>query len=304
MSPRSERVRGDLATGYALGSKGLRPVRFREVPLVAAGGMYSTTSDLSRYVAALLRGGSGERGRVLEAETLASMFEPHHQPDPRVPGMGLGFLLGDEDGHRSVVHDGIVAGFLSQMSLAPDDGISGVVLANTGSLDGRGAAQSLGIALLRRLLDLPDDAIRTGVPQHPEVWSEICGWYGLDPGPVTNLFTRAAFGAGLEVTVRRGHLLLQPITPLPPMRTGFRLHPDDPEDPLVFRADFAAAGMGTLRVGFSGGPGSGRPMRLMMNGLSFEKRPEARNPPLWARGILAGCVAAVAVRGIQRSGSP
>lgn len=42
------------------------------------------------------------------------------------------------------------------------------------------------------------------------MWSEICGWYGLDPGPVTNLFTRAAFGAGLEVTVRRGLLLLQP----------------------------------------------------------------------------------------------
>lgn len=42
----------------------------------------------------------------------------------------------------------------------------------------------------------------------------------------------------------------------------------------------------------------------MMNGLSFEKRPEARYPRLWVRGILAGCVAAVAVRGIQRSGSP
>lgn len=39
------------------------------------------------------------------------------------------------------------------------------------------------------------------------------------------------------------------MTPLPPMRTGFRLPPCDPEDPFVFRADFAAAGMGTLRVG-------------------------------------------------------
>lgn len=45
-------------------------------------------------------------------------------------------------------------------------------------------------------------------------------------------------------------------------------------------------------------------MRLTMNGLSFEKRPEARNPRLWARGILAGGVAAVALRGIRRAGSP
>jgi hypothetical protein len=24
------------------------------------------------------------------------MFQPHHQPDPRVPGMGLGFHLDDD----------------------------------------------------------------------------------------------------------------------------------------------------------------------------------------------------------------
>lgn len=63
------------------------------------------------------------------------------------------------------------------------------------------------------------------------MWSDICGWYG----PVTNLFTRAAFGAGLQARVRRGDLLLQPMTPLPPMRSGFPLHPDEPEDPHVFR---------------------------------------------------------------------
>jgi CubicO group peptidase (beta-lactamase class C family) len=151
---RSERVRGDLVTGYALSSGGLPPVTFREVPLVAAGGVCSTTSDLARYVAALLNGGSGERGRV-------------------------------------------------------------------------------------------------------------------------------------------------------PMRSGFRPHPDDSEDPYVFRADFTAAGMGTLRVVLSGRPASGRPMRLLVNGLSFDKRPDARNLRLWARGILAGGAAAVAVRrGIKRAGPP
>jgi CubicO group peptidase (beta-lactamase class C family) len=296
----SERVRGDLATGYALRSSGLQPVTFREVPLVAAGGVYSTTSDLSRYVAALLNGGSGERGPVLKPETLASMFEPHYQPDPRVPGMGLGFLLGDEDGHLSVGHDGILSGFLSAISLAPDDGIGVIVLTNTGRLDGRGAAQPLATALLRRLLGLPDEAIRTDVPQHPDVWSEICGWYGPDPGPVTNLFTRAAFGAGIEVSVRRGQLMLHPMTPLPPMRSGFRLHPDDPEDPYVFRADFDAAGLGTLRVVFSDRLDSGQPIRLLVNGMSFEKRPDVRNPKLWLRGTLAGSAAALAIRHVLR----
>ncbi|HSJ45792.1 MAG TPA: serine hydrolase domain-containing protein [Euzebyales bacterium] len=302
---RSESVRARLATGYALSRNGLKPARFREVPLVAAGGVYSTTSDLAHYVAALLSGGSAAHGRILKPETLTSMFEPHYQPDPRVPGMGLGFLLGDEDGHRSVGHDGVVAGFLSVISLAPDDGIGVVVLTNTGRLDSRGAAQPLASALLRRLLGLPDDPLRADLPQHPEVWGEICGWYGPDPGPVTNLFTRAVFGAGIEVRVRRGHLMLQPMTPLPPMRSGFLLHPDDPEDPYVFRVDFAAAGLGTLRVAFSGGPEGERPMRLLVNGMSFEKRPDARNPRLWARGLSAGGAAAVAIhRGIRRARTP
>ncbi len=207
---RSQRVRPQLAAGYVPRSRGLRPVVDREVLAQGGGAAYSTAADLARYVAALLRRGADTDGAVLRPATLASMFDPHFHPDPRLPGMGLGFLLGDEDGHRTVGHDGIVSGFLSQMTIAPDDGIGVIVLANTGGLDGRGAPEPLGTALLRRLLDLPDQAIRTDIPVRPETWSQICGWYSPDPGPVTNLFTRAFMGAGAEVTVDRGHLTLKP----------------------------------------------------------------------------------------------
>jgi len=64
-----------------------------------------------------------------------------------------------------------------------------------------------------------------------------------DPGPVTNLFTRPLFGAPAEVTVHGGHLTLKPLTPVPVMRRGLRLHPDDPHDPRVFRAEFPEFGM-------------------------------------------------------------
>lgn len=66
--------------------------------------------------------------------------------------------------------------------------------------------------------------IRTGIPPRPETWGQLCGWYGPDPGPVTNMFFRALFGAGAEVTVRRGHLTMTPLTPVPAMRHGMRLH--------------------------------------------------------------------------------
>jgi hypothetical protein len=215
---RSPRVRPGLAIGYVLGSRGLRPVADREVVTAGGCGLYSTTADMARYVAALLDGGAGEQGSLLKPDTLASMFQPHFQLDPRAAGWGLGFELGDEGGHRLVRHSGIVSGFLSDMVLACDDGLGVVVFSNTGGLDGRGAPELLAPALLRRLLGLPDTAIRTDIPARPETWSELCGWYSPDPGPVTNLFVRAAIGAGYEVTVRRGHLLLKPLTPIPAMR--------------------------------------------------------------------------------------
>jgi hypothetical protein len=69
-----------------------------------------------------------------QAATLASMFQPHFQPDPRLPGRGLGFELGEEGGHQTVGKTGIVPGFLSAMVLAPGDRISVFALGNTGGL--------------------------------------------------------------------------------------------------------------------------------------------------------------------------
>ncbi len=297
---RSGRVRPHLATGYVLRSGGLRAVADREVPTPAAGGAYSTTADLARYLAALARMGTGEHGQVLQPATLASMFEPHYQPDPRLPGMGLGFLLGDEDGHHTVGHTGVVAGFLSAMVLAPGDGAGVVVLANTGGLSGRGAPERLTAVLLRHLLGLPDETIRTGIPPRPANWASLCGWYSPDPGPVTNLFTRALMGAGAEVTVRGGQLLLRPLTPVPALRRGLRLYPADPRDPQVFQADFSPLGFGTLRVVFTGAPGAGGTgTRLLMEEMSFRKRPGIRNPRRWVNGALAAGAAALAAGGLR-----
>jgi CubicO group peptidase (beta-lactamase class C family) len=99
---RSERVRNRLATGYVLRSRGLKPVADREIPTPGGGGMYSTTADMARYLSALLAGGAGEYGSVLDPDTLASMFQPHLQLDPRAAGIGLGFEPNEESGHRTV----------------------------------------------------------------------------------------------------------------------------------------------------------------------------------------------------------
>jgi CubicO group peptidase (beta-lactamase class C family) len=295
---RSERVRPYLATGYVLRSRGLKPVADREVPTPGGGGMYSSTTDIARFVAALLRMRAGEYGSVLRPETVASLFRPHFQPDPRVPGMGLAFELGQEGNHQTVGKTGIVSGFHSAIALAPEEGIGVIVFSNTGGLDGRGAPEPLAPALLRRLLGLPLEAVRTDLPPRPETWRQICGWYGLDPGPVTNLFSRALWGAGAEVMVHNGNLMLKPMTPIPALRRGFRLYPDDPDDPYVFRIHFPGFGI-ELRVVFDGGSKQRTARRVLLDMMSFERRPDFRNPRRLLTGGLAVGTAALAIRSVM-----
>jgi CubicO group peptidase (beta-lactamase class C family) len=293
---RSGRVRSRLATGYVLGSHGLKPVADREVPTPGGGGIYSAAGDVARYVAALQRMYAGQHGLLLKPETLASMFRPHFRLDPRLPGMGLAFELGEETGHKTVGKTGIVSGFHSAMVLAPEDRVGVVILSNTGGLDGRNATAGLAGALLRRRLGLPDQAIRTDIPARPEAWSEICGWYGPAPGPVTNLFTRALMGAGAEVAVRHGQLMLKPLHPVPAIRRGMRLYPDDRDDPWAFRVEMPEYGI-NLRVVFSHGAEQGRTVtRLLTDTFSFQKRPDARNPRRLVGGTLLAGATAIAVR--------
>ena len=179
-----------------LRARGLKPVADREVPTPGGGGMYSSTADIARYVAALLRIAANEPGSVLKPETLRTMFRPHFQPDLRVPGMGLAFELGEAGGQQTVGKTGISSGFHSAMALAPEEDIGVIVFSNTGGLDGRGAPVPLAPMLLRLLLGLSVDPIRIDIPPRLETWSGICGWYSPPPGPVTNLFLRALLGAG------------------------------------------------------------------------------------------------------------
>ena len=107
---RSNRVQAQLATGYTLSSKGAKARTDRQGVTAAAGSIYSTPRDMARYLAALLGGGVGEHGTILKPETLAMMFQPHYQPDPRIPGMGLAFWRVDLGGHPAVEHQGVSTG--------------------------------------------------------------------------------------------------------------------------------------------------------------------------------------------------
>ena len=178
---RSDRVKPRLATGYRLGSSGAKPVTDSEVITAGGGAVYSTPRDMARYLAALLGRGANEHGSVLKPETLATMYAPQYQPDSRVPGIGLAFSRFNLGGHLAVEHGGIIPGFNSQIFAAPDDGV-GVMAFTNGARNAMLWLPGEVGGLLRQLLGVSADGIRTDIAHHPEIWGDICGWYRLDAG--------------------------------------------------------------------------------------------------------------------------
>jgi CubicO group peptidase (beta-lactamase class C family) len=291
----SERLRPRLATGYRLRSAGPRPVPLRDNVTAAAGNAYSTPRDMARYLAALTGGGANEHGRVLEPATLATMFEPQYQPDPRIAGLGLAFWRVDDRGHRIVEHQGTLPGFDSQVFLAPDHRV-GIMAFTNGTHRGPFWLPGEVGGLLEDLLGIPRRHLSTDVPQHPEIWSELCGWYRV-PGPVTDLRATAFLGVGLEVFVRGGKLCLRILSPLPALAKGMELRPDDDTDPYAFHVDVGEIGTGAIRVVFSRHPdGRTRALHLDIQPVSAWKQPAATNPRRWAGAAVAAAGSALLVR--------
>ncbi len=275
---RARLVARNLATGYVLGPQGPRRVTDRAWVTTGASSLVSTTRDMARYVAALVGGGANAHGSILKPSTLALMFEPHFQPDPRVPGMGLGFDRNEAGGHRVIGHGGILPGFNSQLFVAPDDGV-GVIAFTTGTSLAMLWLPTELAGLLDHLLGVPLDEIRTDLPQRPETWAGICGTYRL-PGPLTNVRARLMFGAGVQVFVRGGRLMLRELTPIPALLKGLPLHPDDPTDPDVFRIDLRQFGLPTARVVFSREGGQATAVHVDLFPMSLRRqRPVAQRRP-------------------------
>lgn len=287
---RSEPIASRLATGYEIRSTGVRLVTERDMVTTGAASIFSTPRDMARYLAALLDGGAG----IIEPETLATMYEPHYRPDPRIPGMGLGFFRTNVGGHLLVGHQGSHPGFHSQIFVAPEAGV-GVMAFTNGARQADFWLPGVTRRLLGHLIGAEEETIRSDVAHRPEIWDDIRGWYRLSAGPA-DVRLRGMMGAGVEVFVRGGRPMVRFLTPIPALAKGFEPVPDDPLDPYAFRIDVFGTGLDSMKMVF-GQDASGVTTRVCFDlmPLVLEKRPEATNPRRWATAALgAGAAAAVA----------
>lgn len=99
-----------------------------QLGMAPAGSMYTTVSDLGRFMSALFAGGEGERGRVLSRESLEAMWTPQFAAAGATTGFGIGFAVSDLEGHRRVGHGGAIYGFATELQALPDRGLGVVVV--------------------------------------------------------------------------------------------------------------------------------------------------------------------------------
>ncbi len=98
-----------------------------QLGMAPAGSMYSTVTDLGRFASVLLDEGRAQGGAILKPETLKKMWEPQFGPGgPR--NFGIGFILGNIDGHRMVGHGGAIYGFATELEVMPDDKLAAIAV--------------------------------------------------------------------------------------------------------------------------------------------------------------------------------
>ena len=290
---RSERVRDRLAVGYAMGRRGPKAVKDTEIAVAPAGSVFSSVEDMSRYLAALLRGGEP----VLRPETLALMLEPQDGAEEPLAAMGLAFMLDRVGGKRVAGHDGGWPGFVSSLTFAPDDDVGVLAFTNTNSPF---APHTVALELLRGELGLGADE-RPPVAESPQLWRELAGVYKPARGLNTNLRWWPLFGGEVEIGVRRGHLTASAPSPVRALRKGLRLHASDPDDPLVFEVRHEGV---AVPVRFERGPGgrvdSVRTGSSRGGFLRLHRRPRATSLRLWARAAAGSAALAGAATAVRR----
>jgi D-alanyl-D-alanine carboxypeptidase len=102
--------------------------------MFAAGELAMTAHDLASWDASLMA------QTVLKPESYREMFTEVKLKDGKGSGYGLGVVVKDRDGHRSIEHSGEVSGFVSDNEVLVDDGVAVAVLTNQ---DAVGAASTI-----------------------------------------------------------------------------------------------------------------------------------------------------------------
>ena len=104
-----------------------------------AGSIYSSVNEMTHWMQMLLNSGEWDGTEIMKASAVDDMFTPHTIRN--VPGYmknigvhfnmyGLGWMLFDYSGKKIVEHDGGMPGYISKVTLIPEEDMGFVILTN------------------------------------------------------------------------------------------------------------------------------------------------------------------------------
>lgn len=122
-----------LVARAASGHQGneLEPGRWRTIPQVAAGGLWSTAPDLALFLIEVQKSGVGKSNKVLSASMTEEMLKPHIKAHQEY--WSLGFNVGNEGQAKWFEHGALTDGYICDMIGFVHNGDGIIILTNSES---------------------------------------------------------------------------------------------------------------------------------------------------------------------------
>jgi CubicO group peptidase (beta-lactamase class C family)/D-alanyl-D-alanine dipeptidase len=170
-----------------------------ELGMAPAGSMYTTVTDLGRFLSMMFAGGRGPNGPFVKPETLEQMFAPQFAEPGAKAGFGIGFMIGEFEGHRRIGHGGAIYGFATELAALPDDKLGVVVVTSRDCANA--VTKHIADEALKQML-----AIRRG--EAPPVIEQP---HSIDPDQVRRFAGRYRSGdKQIDLTDCNGRLFVMP----------------------------------------------------------------------------------------------
>ncbi|KAK9728608.1 hypothetical protein K7432_000955 [Basidiobolus ranarum] len=178
--------------------------------LLPTGGLFTTASDMSRFMMAQLNEGISQEGnRVLQKQSVEQMQAQHYSSHPLLDGVCYGYFETKyENGIRMISHAGDLFGQTSQISLFPDEKLGIFLWYNSNNLSVRKGyverflSHFYGVGELSSLAEYDTEYILNSEPWDSRS-SQYTGVYRPTRVPVGNY--EKIISIFLEATVTAGH---------------------------------------------------------------------------------------------------
>lgn len=166
-NPLPKRLAGVAASGYNRNGE-LVPGLYHTYPEMAAAGLWTTASDLARFLIAIQKGREGRSEALLKPATIEEMLRPEKQ------NYGLGFGISEAGGVKNFGHGGSDVGFQAVVN-ASTDGNGFVVMTNSDNGSRLAAEIRLSLAAAYGWTDKPRE--REAITMTPEELAKFAGEY-------------------------------------------------------------------------------------------------------------------------------